>query len=254
MPRHSEQNQDLADRSRRAFYRGRTLLQTFFARPRPIHLLMALLFLVFGLALVTQVRAQQSNPLDSLSDTELVELLAELDTRSDSLQKQQDDLSSQLQELSSEANQIASAQEAATKLQTQAQIAAGLLPVTGPGIVMGVADPTGSLTPQLFVLTLAELRNAGAEAIEVGGVRLTPRSWFSTENGQIVVDGVTITAPYTWKVIGDPDTLASGMEIRGGAAAQMRIVGGTVTINHRDSIDITAVAPQFSPQWAQVTD
>lgn len=252
--KHSEKQLDRTEKARRTFYRGRTLLNTFFARPRPIHLLMALLFLVFGLALVTQVRAQQSDPLESLSEAELVELLAELDSRAATLEQQTDELTTQLRELNSEADQIASAYEASQKRQIQAQIAGGLIPVEGPGIVMGVADSGGNLSSQLFVMAMAELRNAGAEAIEVGGVRLTPRSWFGEQNGHLVVDGIALESPYTWRVIGDPDTLSSGIEIRGGAAYQMRLVGATVTINRRDALEIESVASQFSPTWAQVSD
>lgn len=246
MSKHSEVKEERTAPSRSFF-------QTFFARPRPIHVLMLLVFVVFGTALVTQVRAQQIDPLETLSEPELIELLSELDSREDALETQRDDLLTQLQDLSSEADQQQVAREAAAKTSLQAEIAAGLIPVKGPGILIGVANPSGTMTAQIFVTTLAELRNAGAEAIELNDVRLTLRTWFAMEDGKIVVDGVPLTAPYTWRVIGDPDTLSSGIEIRGGAASQMRgAIGSTVTIKRYDEVEITSVAEKVNPQWAQV--
>ncbi len=230
----------------------RTLRHTFFAKPRPIHLVMLLLFVALGLALATQVKLHRSDPLETLSEDELVQVLAELDSREDDLRQERRELEQQLRELNSAASQLEASQEAAEKLQLQTRIAAGLVPVEGPGIVVGVADMTHSLTPQVFVTTLAELRNAGAEAIALNDHRLTLRSWFAQDGSAIVVDGHRLEAPYTWRVIGEPQTLASALEIRGGAAAQMRAYNAVVTIDQTDHLQIKSVAEPFTPNWASV--
>lgn len=232
-------------------YSRRRFVHTFFARPRPLHLLLLVMSAVLGLALVTQVRSQQNDPLESLTEAELVELLGELDARAEALREDEAVLREELEELSSEADQQASAQEAAAKLRQQADIAAGLVPVVGPGIVMGIADQTSALPAQVFVTVLAELRNAGAEAIEVNEVRLTLRSWFAVEEGVMVVDGVALTPPYTWRAIGEPDTLASAIEIRGGAASQLRAFDATVTVQKREQVRIESVAQPFLPEWSE---
>ncbi len=232
----------------------RPLAHTFFAKPRPIHVVMLALFVVLGLALGTQVRLQRSDPLETLSEEELVQLLAQLDDRNQDLRQESRDLEAQLRELDSEASQQEASRVAAENLQSQAQIAAGLLPVEGSGLVVGVADPTHSLTPQVFVTMLAELRNAGAEAISLNGHRLTLRSWFGQDSGALVVDGEQLEAPYTWRVIGEPQTLATALEIPGGAAAQMRAFNAVVTIDQRENVIIDATAEPFEPKWSVVVE
>ena len=56
------------------------LSEAIFAAPRAIHLLLLLICVLLGFALVTQVRAQRSDPLESLSEEDLVVLLSELNT------------------------------------------------------------------------------------------------------------------------------------------------------------------------------
>lgn len=82
-------------------------------------------------------------------------------------------------------------------------------------------------------MTLGELRNAGAEAIELNGIRLSTRSSFTGQAGSIAVDGVPISSPYTWKVIGEPQTIATALDIQAGSAAQMRAKGANVAITRR---------------------
>ena len=117
-------------------------------------------------------------------------------------------------------------------------------------MVITVSDPLSKLGAEQFVLTLGELRNAGAEAISVNGVRLTTRSWFSLDPG-VVVDGTPISSPYTWQVIGDPATIGPALEIAGGAASQMRLYGAQVTVDTKEDVVIDAVVTPTSPQYAQ---
>ena len=53
-------------------------------------------------------------------------------------------------------------------------------------MTVSVVDPGANLSPTQFVMTLGELRNAGAEAIDLNGVRLTTRSAFTGQAGAIV--------------------------------------------------------------------
>lgn len=233
----------------------RTLRHTFFARPRPIHLIMFVLFVVLGVALVTQVRLQRSDPLDTLSEDELIQVLNELEDREEALRTERRELEQQIRELGTEATKLESSRDAAEKAETYAKLAAGTTPVEGPGVVMGVADPSGALTPQVFVTTLAELRNSGAEAIMINDHRLTLSSWFgASTSGKIVVDGQEISSPYTWRAIGEPATLSSALEIRGGAASQMRAYNAVVSIDQRDRLVIEETADPVDPSWATVEE
>lgn len=233
----------------------RSFKKTFFARPRPLHILILVIFVVFGTALVTQVRAQRTDPLDTLSDQDLVQILGELDQRETALQDQRDALMQQTLDLDNQADAQAKAQEAAQKAAFQAQVAAGLVPVKGPGIILQIDTPESvSLPASLFITIMTELRNSGAEAIEVNGNRLTLDSWFAVADGNAIVDGEVIRPPYIWRAVGTEETLSSALEIRGGAAAQIRAYGADVDIERDEEVNITVVANQTDPSWVTVEE
>ena len=208
--------------------------QAFFALPRGLHVVMLVIFMVVGFAFATQVRAQRSDPLEGLSEQDLVTVLDELSTH----------------ELRSAADEAQAREQAARKAETQAQIAAGIVPVHGPGVTVSVVDAGANLTSTQFVMTLGELRNAGAEAIELNGIRLSTRSSFTGQAGSIAVDGIPIESPYTWKVIGESQTIATALDIQAGSAAQMRAKGANVAITPTTDMTIESIASPRPPQFA----
>ncbi|WP_022867806.1 DUF881 domain-containing protein [Schaalia vaccimaxillae] len=231
---------------------GHRLKGAVFAMPRGLHLLLLVICAALGFALVTQVRAQREDPLESLAEEDLVVLLNELNTQEDALRIQRNELQSQLASLEAASSQQEAAQEAARTAQQQARISAGQAAVTGPGVVMNVVDNQASLTSTQFVMTLGELRNAGAEAIELNGHRLTVRSSFVSDESGIEVDGHKITSPYQWRVIGASGTISTALEIQAGSAAQMRAKGATVSISEEDSVLIESTVEPLVPQYASV--
>ena len=90
---------------------------------------------------------------------------------------------------------------------------------------------------------IQELRNAGAEAFQVGGVRIGVDSAFTGSGGAIALDGSTLTAPYTISAIGDPPTLAAALAIPGGVFDTVRRAGGTMDVAQSDSVTIDALRP-----------
>ena len=224
--------------------------QAFFALPRGLHVVMLVIFMILGFALATQVRAQRSDPLEGLSEQDRVTVLYDLGTQEQNLRTRRSELSGELDELRSAADEAQAREQATRKAETQAQIAAGTVAVHGPGVTVAVADPGANLTPTQFVMTLGELRNAGAEAIELNGVRLSTRAAFTGQAGAIVVDGTPITSPYTWKVIGEAQTIATALDIQAGSAAQMRAKGAIVQITPSDDLSIASLASPKPPQFA----
>lgn len=224
------------------------------ARPRPIHFLFLFMFLLLGIAATTTVRFHTADPLSGLDEEQLVGILADLQQREDELRAERSALQVELSDLNKSVDAREAAENAVRNAREQAKVLAGVVPVEGPGIRMQVREENGKLPYGTFVTTLAELRNAGAEAIQVNGVRLNSRSWFATsEAQQIFMDDVLLEQPYMWDVIGDSDTLAMALEIRGGAAAQMRAYGATVTITKVPVLQIQSVKEIPEPKWATVT-
>jgi uncharacterized protein YlxW (UPF0749 family) len=113
------------------------------------------------------------------------------------------------------------------------------------------------VSPETMLDVVNELRAAGAEAIQVssaGGqepVRLGVDSWVVGSPGALVLDGTTLSPPYSVLAIGDPATLSAAMNIPGGAVDSVERVGGTMSVQQADVVNVTALRQPKPRQYAQ---
>ena len=90
---------------------------------------------------------------------------------------------------------------------------------------MSISDPDQQVSGPVVLDLIQELRDAGAESIDVGGVRVVASSYVGDAGGDLSVDGTSISRPVLVKAIGDPNTLASAMTIPGGIVETIRQKG-----------------------------
>ncbi len=223
--------------------------------PRRAHslrsqVLIAVLCAVLGFALVAQVRVTRGDSLSSLRQEDLVRLLDEITQRNEQLTGERDQLLSDRAELLSGEDSRRVALEAARQRAVVTGVLAGTLPVEGQGITMRVTDPQAEVPALTLFHVLEELRNAGAEAVELSGRRLTASSWFVDAPGGVIVDDVVLKPPYVWKAIGNSQTLAVALDIPGGALAAIRNAGGEALVVQEDLVEITAVREIEEPEFA----
>ncbi|RIJ77757.1 DUF881 domain-containing protein [Nakamurella silvestris] len=216
------------------------------------HLLIAVLCLSLGFAIIIQVRRTQDG--DALSTARPQDLVAILD----GVQRREDELMAEIADLSESLNTLrrggASSAQALAEAQRRAStlgILAGTAAATGPGIVLTLADPESAITPEVLLGALQELRNAGAEAVQVGQVRIGVESAFTGQAGGILVDGTPISAPYVIRAIGDPPTLSAAMNIPGGVGDTVRRANGTMDLTQSDSMTISVLRPVRTPTFAR---
>ncbi|MCK0115472.1 DUF881 domain-containing protein [Isoptericola sp. S6320L] len=221
-------------------------------RPRAnrSQLLAAVLCAALGFALVVQVQQSAQDPLSSARQDDLVRLLDEVTQRSEQLADQVAELSRTRDELQSGTGQAQAAVDLAQERAGTEGILSGRLPAVGPGVEIVVRDPDGLVDAAKMFNVLEELRNAGAEVVELDGVRLVTSTWFRDTDEGIVVDDQVLDSPYRWTVIGDPSTLSPALEIPGGALATLRTAGAEATITQHDEVEVTAVREPPEPQYA----
>ena len=211
-----------------------------------------LLCALLGLALVVQFRSTNEDQLASLRQEDLVRLLEEVTARENQLEEEADRLIATRQELTTGTNQARAALEVARSRASVEGILSGRLPAQGPGLRIDIADTYQQLSPRHFVNLLEELRNAGAEVIQVGDYRVVTSSTFTGRAGQILMDGNVLPSELTWIVIGDPATMDRALEIPGGALPQIRQTGATTEVTQPENlIEITATANLRPPVYAQ---
>lgn len=105
-----------------------------------------------------------------------------------------------------------------------AELAAGLVPVSGPGLLVTLADaepdadadpvggtaeadPRGQVRDGDLQLVVNALWAAGAEAVGINGQRLGPTTAIRFAGEAVLVDFQPVTNPYLVSAVGDPETL-----------------------------------------------
>lgn len=209
-----------------------------------------------ALIVVVTLRSQANQPeFANVRQADLIQLLDNVTGETRRLEDEVRELEQARTELLSGADRDEAAREAAARRLEEAQIIAGTVPVTGPGVRIEIDDPQNRVSAELLLDAVEELRDAGAEVIELNDtVRLVMRSWFGTdESGMLTADGVTLEAPYLIEAIGEPATLEAGARFRGGLVSEIEgeRVGGRVVITQEDSIAIDSVAAPGENEFAR---
>lgn len=210
----------------------------------------ALLCGLLGFALVVQVQQTQGESLSSLRQSELVRILDEVTQRGSDLENEVRTLRAQRDELQSGTADDAAALAVAVERAERQGILAGRLPAVGPGVTVRITEGDTALRATALLTVMEELRNAGAEVIELNEVRLVASSFFVETSNGMVVDGREISAPYVWAAIGDPSALGPALEIPGGAMSTVRTGGATARIQAVDELEIASVREPAPLQFA----
>jgi len=212
--------------------------------------LAAVLVAALGFALVAQISQRDDQRLTGLRQSELVQILDNIGDRRDRLADEQSDLEAERRQLSSGASGSQAAIEAARQRLDTLGILAGTVGAEGTGVEVFISDPKGEVRAAQMLDLVEELRDAGAEAIQVGDARVVASTAFTDVDGGIAVDGVKQTAPYTVLAIGDSQTMSTALEIPGGVIASLpKQAKGTVA--EKDDVRITVLLPAPTRRYAQ---
>lgn len=173
---------------------------------------------VVGFLLVSQLGTTQrfSQRLEAESEEDLARILASLNDEGDALQDEISDLKLQLVDLRASSRENDSAERAAQESLQALAVLAGTVAVTGPGLILVIEDPDDSVRYDVLLDAVQELRDAGAEAVAVNGIRVGVASSLSEREGRLLLDGSPLAPPYRISAIGQSTTLDGGLKIPGG--------------------------------------
>ncbi|MGV1086401.1 MAG: DUF881 domain-containing protein [Mycobacterium sp.] len=223
---------------------------------RVFGVLAALLCLLLGVAIATQVRQTDSG--DSLRNARPADLLILLDSlqqREAALNTEVADLQRSLTAMQATGNSDQAAVQNAQGRLAALSILVGTVAANGPGVTVTIDDPGPGVSPETMLDVINELRAAGAETMEIRSrtqsVRVGVGTWVEGDPGALVIDSQTFRAPYSIVAIGDPPTLAAAMNIPGGAVDSVKRVGGTMTVAQSDRVAVTALRQPKARQYAQ---
>jgi uncharacterized protein YlxW (UPF0749 family) len=203
--------------------------------------------LVLGLLVVVQVRAQAGNAgFAQLSTQDLTVLVANLNARNDQLRREVSTLEDELAALNQNRSR---GEESLDELRAdlrRVRAYAGLDPVGGPGVTISISGPIdGSGVEEL----INELRNAGAEAVGVGEVRIVNGVVVTGAPGAASIAGARLGPVFQLSAIGAPDKLTGSLTRSGGVIAQLAATepGVSVIVTPADRIELPATTRSLVP-------
>jgi uncharacterized protein YlxW (UPF0749 family) len=220
-------------------------------RRRRSQLALTLVAVALGFLVVFQIRAQTgASDLAGRSAQELTVLVANLNTRNDQLRAEVTTLDLELGDLRAAQARGQTSVDSLRDDLSRIKAWAGLLPVTGRGIRVRIDGPihAGAVDD-----LLNELRNAGAEAITVAGVRYVPGVVVGGQPGALSVDGTPALGTIEVDAIGDPAALGGTLTRTGGLVAQLAATepGAAIRVDPTDVLRLPATTRTLRPPDAQ---
>lgn len=188
---------------------------------RPTGIVVLVTTVVIGL--IFGISSQTLGARQTERSTARADLVAQIEARQDRVEANSTRVSELQEEVALAQEQVLrdSSGPAAAGISNQLLVASGAVPVQGPGVVITLddapLDPDAETSVQNESRVLSRdlqivvnaLWAAGAEAIDVGGQRLTSRSAIRFAGEAILVNYRPLTRPYVVRAIGEPDRLAS---------------------------------------------
>jgi uncharacterized protein YlxW (UPF0749 family) len=218
--------------------------------------LIGVLLAIVGFLAMLQIRSEESadEQLAGARREDLLQLLDSLDAAATRVRAEIDELEQRRRDLQSSADSRRSAVTAAREQVQTLGLLAGTLPATGPGIVVHIEDPQGALGTSTLLNAMEELRDAGAEAIEINdAVRVVAQSAFVDVPGGVEVDRTLIRPPYDVEVVGDTHTLREAILFPGGLQDEVEQLQGTVRITESRDLEIASLYSHPAPRFASPT-
>ncbi|GHE67991.1 DUF881 domain-containing protein [Streptomyces capitiformicae] len=215
-------------------------------------LIVALLLFGLGFGLAVQVASNNDDSaLRGARQEDLVRILDELDDRTQRLEEEKQGLEDQRTELENSSDQAEEARKQTVEKERQLGILAGTVAAQGPGITLTINDTKGTVEADMLLDAIQELRAAGAEAIQVNGVRVVANTYLTDSGDGISVDGNKITQPFRFKVIGNPQDLEPALNIPGGVVQTLEKEQATVAVERADKIVVDALRAAKQPDYAR---
>ncbi len=224
------------------------------------HVILSLVCLVLGVILafsyhLTDLKNQQTKrDLTNSQYQETLSLRNELIALEETNRKLQKELYEKQNKVQKNEKELAKETEDFTSLANDTEkyrMFLGKVKVKGKGVKITLADGAynpaeGNMNNYLVhehhvFKVVNELYISGAAAVAINGQRLTSRSYIVCNGPVITVDGVPHPAPFIITAIGDPEVLASSINLSGGVKDQLVNDNIVFTLEKENEISLNPV-------------
>lgn len=231
-------------------------------KKRQVAITLGIMCLLLTVAISVQVRTMNSansTVSKTLADNDLRDQVLKMKERFDNTSNDFINAQKELEKVRQSATQDDETAEAKEQELKENNMILGNTDVTGEGVEIILADAvniSSSLSASEQIIhygdiqdVVNELRNAGAEAIEVNGQRIVNTSAITCEGNIIKINGERIGSPFTIKAIGSKELLYGALERAGSILDWIREAGNIATVTKKDSIIINRFTGVISHEY-----
>lgn len=222
---------------------------------KQIAITLGVMCLLLTVALCVQIRTMNSansTVSQTLADNELRDQVLRMKDRYDEALRNLENAQKELEQVRVEATQNDATAETKEQELKENNMLLGTTDVVGDGVEVVLQDAAEQnssigLSYQLIHYSdiqrvVNELKNAGAEAIEINGQRIVPSSSITCEGNIIKINGERVGSPFVIRAIGSQSLLYGGLSRVGSILDAISEAGNTATITKVDNITI----PKYS--------
>ena len=220
-------------------------------KKRQIAITLGIMCFILTAAICIQIKtmnAASSTVSQTLEDNGLRDELLKMKERYDNTYRELETAQKQLEKVRQEATQNDETAEAKEQELKENNMLLGVVDVKGEGVQIDlqdaqVTDATLNAADQIVHYDdvqwiVNELKNAGAEAIEVNGQRIVNSTSVTCEGNIIKINGERVGSPFCIKAIGSKNLLYGGLERAGSYMDYLRERGLVAEIKKVDDITI----------------
>jgi uncharacterized protein YlxW (UPF0749 family) len=159
-----------------------------------------------------------------------------------SLKKEEQKLQEEIEEIKNAISKYKVGEDEAILEEIQKyETLAGYTDVLGEGIEVKINCSDMTYNYDLLLSLINKLNAAEANAISINGERIVSNSYFHLKNDKLYINEVNINEPFVICAIGNPDTLASALQIKYGIVWEMeKYYDAVVEIEKKDEVKINA--------------
>ncbi|MDX1933568.1 MAG: DUF881 domain-containing protein [Capsulimonadales bacterium] len=245
-------------------------------RHRPWVTQVTFLSIILGALLALSLKTQDRIRRDQLPNMRISQLAAayaELRDTNVEQMKKIADLQSRLTKYQKAAAQDNGNAELLSADLQKANLLAGMVAVTGPGVVVTLKDSSkapakpADMSQESYIelvrsylihdqdiqAVINELRAAGAEALAVNDQRVVSTTAVRCVGPSVLVNNVTTNgSPVRIQAIGDPVTLLNALNMKGGVAEQYNILDPSmIMVEKKNGLTLPAYAGAMPLRFAQ---
>lgn len=231
-------------------------------KKKQIAITLGVMCLLLTIAICVQVRTMNSassTVSQTLADNNLRDQVLKMKERYDNASNDLGNAQKELEKVRQAATQDDASAEAKEQELKENNMILGNTDVTGEGIeilLQDAANTNSSLNASEQIIhysdiqdVVNELKNAGAEAIEVNGQRIVNTTAITCEGNIIKINGERIGSPFTIKAIGSKDLLYGAIERAGSILDWIREGGNTAIATKQDNITISRYSGVISHEY-----